>query len=59
MQPALAIFLALLTNVVPDHNGFRLAGERIRFDSVQQPQFTENQMRNTSDATPFSMTSNI
>jgi hypothetical protein len=51
MQPALAIFLALLTNVVPDHNGFRLAGERIRFDSVQQPQFTENQIRNTSDAT--------
>jgi hypothetical protein len=51
MQPALAIFLALLTNVAADHNGFRLAGERIRFDSVLQPQFTENQIRSTSDAT--------
>jgi hypothetical protein len=51
MHPAFAIFLALLTNVAADHSGFRLAGERIRFDSMLQPQFTNSQVKNTSDAT--------
>lgn len=51
IQPALAIVLALLTNVPTVHSGFRLAGERIRFDSMVRPQFTDEQVRNTSDAT--------
>lgn len=50
MLAILAILLALVTNTV-DNSGFRLAGERIRFDPMLQPQFTENQIRNTSDAT--------
>jgi len=51
MQAILAILLALITNTSVDRFAFRLAGERVRFDSALQPQFTENQIRNTSDAT--------
>ena len=50
MLAVLTILLALVTNTV-DNSGFRLAEERIRFDPTLQPQFTENQIRNTSDAT--------
>ncbi len=41
MKPTDLIFLS----------AFLLAGERIQFDAAMQPQFSENQIRNTADAT--------
>jgi hypothetical protein len=35
----------------PDRGTFFLAGEPIRFDASMSPQFTDNQLRNTAEAT--------